>query len=376
MTYMTHRERLLAVLNYEKADRIPVVHFGFWGEALQKWVREGHITAELANTCGDGTPSDRIISEKIGFDYNYFTVAFPKSGMGPLSYNFEQKKVGETPDGFELWQNPYGVIEKHRGDAGSIPAEVDHVLKNRTSWEEHFLPRMQFSEDRIDSGYLQSLKNRDMEYPLGIYCGSMYGTLRDFMGVEGISYLYADDEDLFAEMIQTTGDLWYNIVKAELESGVTFDFAHFWEDICFKNGPLVSPSVFREYVLPQYKRITDLVKSYGIRNVSVDCDGFIDALIPVWLDGGVNTMFPIEYGTWHASIAPWREKYGKTIRGVGGMCKHVFEQDYAAVDAEIERLKPLIALGGYIPCPDHRITPEAKWENIQYYCEKLRKITL
>jgi uroporphyrinogen decarboxylase len=135
---------------------------------------------------------------------------------------------------------------------------------------------------------------------------------------------------------------------------------------------LVSPKVFEAYVGPHYKRITDLLKQYGVDIVSLDCDGWIDLLLPIWLKNGVNTMFPIEVGTWDASIAPWREKYGKNLRGVGGMNKNVFSADYAAVDKEIERLKALIDLGGYIPCPDHRIAPDAKFENVQYYCEKLR----
>ena len=29
---------------------------------------------------------------------------------------------------------------------------------------------------------------------------------------------------------------------------------------------------------------------------------------------------------------------------------------------------------GFIPCPDHRIAPDAKWENVQYYCEQMKKI--
>ena len=48
-------------------------------------------------------------------------------------------------------------------------------------------------------------------------------------------------------------------------------------------------------------------------------------------------------------------------------------QDYAAVDAEIERLKPLVEMGGFIPSPDHRIPPEAKWENVQYYTDKFKE---
>ena len=87
-------------------------------------------------------------------------------------------------------------------------------------------------------------------------------------------------------------------------------------------------------------------------------------------------MFPIEVGTWNASIAPWRERYVSTVRWVGGMDKRVFAADYAAVDREIERLKPLMAMGGYIPCPDHRIPPDAKYENVQYYCDRMQSLRL
>ncbi len=100
----------------------------------------------------------------------------------------------------------------------------------------------------------------------------------------------------------------------------------------------------------------------------------IDSLIPTWIENGVNTMFPIEVGTWEANIKPWRERYGEELRGVGGMNKTVFAQDYAAVDREVERLKELIALGRYIPCPDHRIAPDAKFENVQYYCDKMQNL--
>ena len=55
------------------------------------------------------------------------------------------------------------------------------------------------------------------------------------------------------------------------------------------------------------------------------------------------------------------------------MNKNVFSRDRAAVDAEIERLKGLVALGGYIPCPDHRIAPDAKWDLVRYYSDRARR---
>jgi uroporphyrinogen decarboxylase len=207
-----------------------------------------------------------------------------------------------------------------------------------------------------------------------LYCGSLMGEIRNSLGLFGLSYLVVDDEALMNEIIDTFANLYYQIVEYSLAYGAKFDFGHFWEDICYKSGPLVSPAFFRKKVGPHYHRICDLLHQYGIEIVSLDCDGKIDALIPTWLENGVNTMFPIEVGTWGGNIKPWREKYGRQIRGVGGMDKKVFAYDYIAIDNEIERLKSLVDLGGFIPCPDHRIAPDAKWENVQYYCERMRKV--
>jgi uroporphyrinogen decarboxylase len=208
----------------------------------------------------------------------------------------------------------------------------------------------------------------------GLFCGSLLGRVRNILGVEGLNYVFAEDEALFDEIIAASADLCYACVQYALESGAKFDFAHFWEDICFKSGPLIHPMIFDMKVGPHYKRITDLVSSYGIDVVSLDCDGMIDDLIPTWFENGVNTMFPIEVGTWGANIAPWREQYGKDLKGVGGMNKTVFAKDRRAVDEEIARLKALVDLGGYIPCPDHRIAPDAEWDNVTYYCQRAREI--
>ncbi|HHV98453.1 MAG TPA: hypothetical protein GXX36_02570 [Clostridiaceae bacterium] len=373
---MNNRERLKAVLNYENYDRMPVVHFGFWEETLQKWCNEGHLKPEEITDVYDGSPNEGLLSQKLGFDFNYYTTFQDNSGFSSLFPAFEPVVLEEYPDGSYKTLNEDGVIVIMKKGVVSIPSEVGHLLVDRKSWEEHYLPRLQYTEDRFNEEEIRQVveNSKTREEPLGLYCKSLFGQIRNWMGIEGISYLYADDEDLYDEIISTVGELCYKVTERVLSSGAVFDFGHFWEDICFKNGPLVSPVVFEEKVGPYYKKITELLNKYGINIVSVDCDGYIDALIPVWLNNGVNTMFPIEVGTWNASIKPWREKYGRKIRGVGGMNKEVFAEDYSAVDKEIERLKPLVELGGFIPCPDHRIPPTAKWENVQYYCDRMRSV--
>jgi len=369
---MTNTQRALAILNYQPYDRMPVVHFGYWHETLEKWVAEGHLPK---NSDQEKDPNHTWHNQawasagpKLGFDFEWDTCI---SGNGSLDPQFEIKTIQTFPDGSSHLQNRDGVIILQAPGANSIPAEIDHLLKDRASWEEHYKPRLQWSPKRIPQR-----PNPVGDAPKGLYCGSLIGTIRDIMGVVGLSYAMVDDEDLLDEIIQTFADLALKNVQTILASGLHFDFAHFWEDICFKNGPLINPAMFAEKIGPHYKRITQELHKHGIGIVSLDCDGCIDDLLPIWLENGVNTMFPIEVGTWNASIQPWREKYGKAVRGVGGMNKDAFTMDRAAIDAEIERLKPLIALGGYIPCPDHRIPPNAHWDLVCYYCEKMHTLSL
>ncbi len=374
---MTFRENVMAILHYQKFDHFPVVSFGYWNETLEKWAAEGHITQEEAAgyaRYGDNSDADKSVMKRLGFDFNWNSCPGTSNLLFP---KFQLEVLEERPDGSRVIRDRQGLIVLDKPGTVSIPAEIGTSLTDREAWERLYLPKLQWDEKRVNKEMFAALpSSEDREIPIGLHCGSLIGEIRNLLGVEQLSYLYVDDEDLFAEIIDTVADLAYRCAETVLKTGARFDYAHFWEDICFKNGPLVTPSVFEEYIGPHYKRITNMLKEYGIDIVSVDCDGWIDRLIPIWLENGVNTMFPIEVGTWNASIAPWREQYGKELRGVGGMNKTVFARDYKAIDAEIERLKPLIELGGYIPCPDHRIAPDAKFENVQYYCEKMHSLKL
>lgn len=198
------------------------------------------------------------LSAKLGFDFNWQVMFYTNGGLAPA---FERKVVKEFSDGRRHVQDEGGVVTVQSANAGSIPAEIDHLLKDRASWEEHFKWRHVWSEDRVDAALLAQLAAKKREVPLGLHCGSLFGYIRGLLGLEGVSYLYIDDEPLFREIIDTVGDLCFRNVERALQLGadVGFDFAHFWEDICFKNGPLINPSVFREYVGPHYRRITDLV---------------------------------------------------------------------------------------------------------------------
>ena len=186
--------------------------------------------------------------------------------------------------------------------------------------------------------------------------------------------MYDDDEELFGDIVDTFAEMQYEVAKAVLETGAKFDYAHYWEDICFNGGPLLSPTLFEELCAKHYKKRTELCHRHGIDIISLDCDGVVEKLLPVWVENGVNVMFPIEVGTWGDQFEKARKRFGNAVLGVGGMDKTALRKDKKAVDAELERMKRLASLGGFIPCPDHRLMPGSKFELVVYYCEEIKKI--
>ena len=369
---MNNRERAMAILNYQQYDRMPVVHFGFWKETLEKWANEGHISMFDAHNWRDGNNVDLKISRKMGFDFNWYSCFFWRSDLFP---EFDQYVVRTRDDGGREVMNKDGVTVLERDAMVSIQAEIEHLLKDRKSWEEHYLPRLQWTDERIPWQELNNVPAQsERDHPIGLFCGSLWGRIRDIIGLVGLSYLMLDDPALVEEIIKTTADLCYQGTRTVLEHYDDFDFLHFWEDICYRAGPLINPVFFKKHIGPYYLKITQLAAEHGINICSLDCDGRIDKLIPTWIENGVNTMFPIEVGVWNANIAPWRQDFGRDLRGVGGVNKVVLAKDYAAIDSEIERLKHLVDLGGFIPCFDHRIPPDAKWENVQYYSDQMHKV--
>ena len=372
---MTNRERALNLLHYKPVDRMPAVHFGYWHELLIEWAEQGKIPMELARSYGDSNAADRELDRLIGWDFNWQHIVGAHMGLKP---GFEYKVLEVLPDGTQRVQNSAGLIEKVKPGVTSIPSEDDYLCKDRDTFETLYRPKMQFDPDRVPVDYFKTFnETRDYDSPIGLSLGSVLGEIRSMVSVMGMSYLiYDEDEDLFADLVDAYAEMQYQCVKTILETGAKFDFAHFWEDICFNSGPLLSPEIFRELCAKHYKKRTDLCHQYGIDIISLDCDGVTEQLLPVWFENGVNTMFPIEVGTWGDQFEPARKKFGPGMLGVGAMDKTVLREDKAAVDRELEKMRRLASLGGFIPCPDHRLMPGTKFELVQYYAEEIKKITL
>jgi uroporphyrinogen decarboxylase len=191
------------------------------------------------------------------------------------------------------------------------------------------------------------------------------------MGLENIAVMMYDDPVLIEDMMEHLTELSLSVMEKALNE-VQFDFASGWEDMAYNHGPMISPAMIKKYMVPRYKRITDVLHKHGIDVIYVDCDGDINEMVPLFLEGGINCMFPIEVNSGTDPVE-LRRRYGKDILLLGGVNKIELGKGKREIENEIKRIAPVVEEGGYIPHVDHRCPPTVSYENYLYYLELKRK---
>ena len=75
--------------------------------------------------------------------------------------------------------------------------------------------------------------------------------------------------------------------------------------MCYKNGPLISPGMFEEFILPYYRKLTGFFYDHGIEIILVDTDGDCRSLIPLFIQGGSPVFIRSKLlGAWILSLLP------------------------------------------------------------------------
>ena len=141
--------------------------------------------------------------------------------------------------------------------------------------------------------------------------------------------------------------------------------------MAYNHGPLVAPDLFRKFALPHYRRVCDWLHGQGIRHIGLDSDGQISDLIPIWIDGGINVLWPFEVQA-GMDVGEVRKKYGRDLVIMGGINKKEIAKGGKAMRHEVDRVMPLVEEGGYIPELDHSIPPDISWPNFCDYMAHLK----
>lgn len=365
---MTDRDRFDATMHFRPVDRCPISDFGFWDETIPEWHKQG-----LPDEVVWSLPGSVHTDDWFGMD-SYAEGPAPEVGLFPA---FDELVLEDRGD-HELVRQSNGVVVLRKKYLGSIPQHHSHLLTDRDSWTRHYKPRLDpLTPGRYPKDWSRAVaywRDPDRSKPVSLVAGSLFGWIRDWMGLENAVLVPFDDPAWFGEMVETLADCSIGVLSRVLETGARFDSCSMWEDMCYSGGPLLGPAQFRKFLVPQYRRITDLLRRHGVDVVWLDCDGKIDALIPLWLEGGVNCMFPIEVGTWQTDPIRYRREYGRDLLMMGGFDKHVLQGPVDGIEAEVRRLLPLVEEGGYIPMPDHRVPPDVPYRSYLRYLELARSV--
>jgi hypothetical protein len=358
---MSHRDRWVRTLHFEPVDHVPDEEFGYWDDTLRRW----H---------GEGLPSEIDTNAKADL---YFGFA-PRRGAGTnvhLFPGFRERILEETDRHIVKIDADGATCIVNRDGASTIPHYVSYAIQGRADWErlkERFDPdnpgRYPKNWDRLRRDLAAS------DAPVGVNIGSLFGKPRNWIGFEHIALLCYDDPGLIEDMVDTVASCIVGVLErtfAALGPAVRVDYGAGWEDICFNNGPLISPAMARRFLLPHYRRISDVLHRHGCDIAYTDCDGNILDLIPMWLEGGINGMFPVEVRAGSDPILI-RERFGREVVMLGGVDKMAFLEGRQGLRQEVQRIAPYVHRGGWIPHVDHRVPADVSLADYRYYLELKR----
>lgn len=351
---MTGRERFKRQMHFQSFDRCFNMEFGYWDDNFTQWP----LFAE--NGVADNAEADRF------FNFDRIEMIGGRVWMWPP---FESRIIG-TRNGINTVINGDGLLAEVPADGhGTIAHFLKSGIGTPEDWrrckEERF--RRDDPARRIDIAALKKRHPDDRDYPLGVSCGSMIGKIRDMLTFEGLAYAVFDYPEMVEDMVETCCLLVEDFLDRVLPH-FEFDYAGGWEDICFKNGPIVSVDFFRDVVMPRYKRLRRKLERYGIDLWYTDCDGDVRPILPYFLEGGINCLFPFEVmGCSHPGEL--LDRHPGVLRIMGGVDKVQLGAGPEAIRRYLETLVPYVERGGYIPFCDHRCPPNVKPEDYLYYLE-------
>ncbi len=361
---MTDRERFLACILGRPVDRPPYwLFWGPWKTTWQRWKSEG-MPKQFEDIAD--------VQRHFGAECSPLIV--------PVNYGpcpMIEQKVLEEDDNYMVWIDGWGIKRRNPKHTESMSEFLEFPVKDRDDWE-------RFKAERLDPHHPQRLAGdwhgqckewmgKGLPIQLGSYPDvGVFGGLRWLLGDEECLLAFYTMPDLVHEIMDHLTDVYLAVFENVVSEGVRVDMIHIWEDMCGRQGPLISPVHWNEFMGPCYRRIKSFADEHEIPVISVDTDGNPDLIIPPMLGGGVNYLFPMEVAA-GCDVNVLRKKY-PNMAMMGGIDKRVLAKDPQAIDRELDRIRPALDTERYIPDLDHGIPDDVSWGNYCHYAMKLKQL--
>lgn len=349
----------------------PNYELGVWPQTAERW------RAEAPEAVG-------------GFTWDWFTgedeLGLDRRDYIPINYGFvppyTEELIDET-ERYEIRRNCLGVVTRalKEGTLDGGRMCMDQYLSFPVQRPEDFPDVKRRLAPALPERYpadlrqrIEAWRERDIPLVLGTNCAAngFYWRARELMGTEALSLAWYDHPSLMHEIMETYADLVIETSRPVLER-IDVEYFTLNEDLSMKGGPLLSPSTYAGFIFPHLKRMVEVFKGLGVRYFAIDTDGDPTQLIPLFLDAGVDAIWPIERA---AGVSPqeWRDRFGQQLRLWGGVDKRILTRGPEAINAHLREFIPLIEEGGFIPTVDHTVPPDVSWDNFRHYMDAKRAL--
>ncbi len=314
---MNSRERFRQTMEYNQPDRVPYFEEGIRGDVLEAWHAQG-------------MPSKVTISDLFPFDIREEIMP----DMEPLPF-------------LKSWP-------KNRSEVAWLKRCLDPTDPNRlpANW-----PKM-----------IQAKRERGDVVMLRVHRGFFQS-----MGVTGwkrfaeVMYMLSDDPGLVHEIMEIQGEFAAGLVVQVLQE-IEIDAAIFSETIAGNDGPLISPEMYEEFVLPHYEPVLEMLRRYGVKTIIIRTYANTRVLLPSIMKWDFDCLWACETNPEAMDYQDIRREFGRELRLIGGIDVDALRQDEETIHREVEERVPLLLNdGGFIPLADGRIRAEISFENYVAY---------
>jgi uroporphyrinogen decarboxylase len=308
---MTHRERVLAALNHEETDRVPM-DFGSTlatsitvpaYEDFKKFLGIDHETKIGWKRQRVVIPDESILKK---FDIDTRALLLGK-------YRGEGDREIDEDTIVDIWgtawkREPSGHFINI--DGPFVNRDPDIELLDTHDWL-----------DPDDPGFYQNLKENAeflrrktdcaivLNLPVGIFTECQF--LRGY--VEWLIDLY-ENQEFASRMMHIIAGIWIKIAENALdEIGDNVDVIFWGDDLAIQESTFISPQVYRELVKPQHKRMIEAIKSRSEAKIHFHSCGSIYPLIEDLIEIGVDVLNPIQVNARNMEPERLKKEFGSRL---------------------------------------------------------------
>ena len=356
-------ERFVDHLRYQPTDRPPCWEtIGFWDATVARWR-------------GEGLPAGVTGQDYFDMEALHWIPEIPITNI-PFFPEFEEEVLSEE-DSHRVVRNRYGITRQEYLRGESMPLFLSFPVSDRGGWQriKHRLdadnPDRYAPLQRVaaDFNARRGIPRGEEVCPFPVCAG--YGTCRNLFGEERLAYVFYDAPELVHEIMATWLALYCGLAeRAPLE----FDFVYLWDDMAYRNGPLISPEMVAEFLAPYYRELIQHLRGLGYRLFLWDSDGAPQKILPLVAATGVNAFIPCEIAAGVDPIALQRQ-FGRSLGLSGGIDKRVLANGEREIyDEVMAKVPELLRHGGYVPAIDHTIPHDVPFDHYCYFVELVRRL--